>query len=71
MTEHQLKEFYRTGFMPSPEHFNLPKARRISVPCKSKLEIWLDFHNHEMELIRTLVPFVVLIVQTIILIKVM
>jgi len=38
---------------------------------KSRLEIWLDYHNHEMELVRTLVPIIVLIVQTLILIKVM
>ena len=35
----------------------------IVKPSKSKLEIWLDYHNHEMELIRTVVPFAVLVVQ--------
>ena len=41
------------------------------IPKKSGLEIWLDYHNHEMELIRTVVPFTVLILQVCILVKVL
>ena len=67
MTEHQLKEFSRTGTMPIVHvHRN-----DIVKPSKSKLEIWLDYHNHEMELIRTIVPFVVLTLQVCILVKVL
>ena len=67
MTEHQLKEFSRTGTMPVIHvHRN-----DIVKPSKSKLELWLDFHNHEMELIRTIVPFTVLILQVCILVKVL
>ena len=67
MTEHQLKEFSRTGTMPMVHvHRN-----DIVKPSKSKLEIWLDYHNHEMELIRTIVPFAVLILQVYILVKVL
>jgi len=36
---------------------------------RNKLELWLDRHNHTMELMRTIVAFVVLIMQVIILIK--
>ena len=43
----------------------------IVKPSKSKLEIWLDYHNHEMELIRTIVPFAVLTLQVCILVKVL
>ena len=67
MTEKQLKEFSRTGVMPLVHvHRN-----EIVKPSKSKLEIWLDYHNHEMELIRTVVPFTVLILQVCILVKVL
>ena len=67
MTEKQLKEFSRTGGMPLVHvHRN-----EIVKPSKSKLEIWLDYHNHEMELIRTVVPFAVLILQVYILVKVL
>ena len=34
---------------------------------KSKLELWLDYHNHEMELIRTIVPIILLGLQVVIL----
>jgi hypothetical protein len=37
---------------------------------RSKLEIKLDEINHTMELIRTIVPIIVLIVQVIILYKI-
>ena len=36
---------------------------------KSKLELALDKCNHTMELIRTIVPIIVLIIQVIILVK--
>jgi len=36
---------------------------------KSKLELTLDKCNHTMELIRTIVPIIVLIIQVIILVK--
>ena len=36
---------------------------------KSKLEVALDNCNHTMELVRTIVPVIVLIVQIIILVK--
>ncbi len=39
----------------------------IVKPSKSKLEIWLDYHNHEMELVRTVVPCVILVLQVLIL----
>ena len=34
---------------------------------QSKLELWLDYHNHEMELIRTIVPIILLGLQVVIL----
>ncbi len=37
---------------------------------RNKFELWLDRHNHTMELMRTVVAFVVLIMQIIILIKI-
>ena len=36
---------------------------------KSKLEVALDNCNHTMELVRTIVPIIILIVQVIILVK--
>ena len=36
---------------------------------KSKLEVALDNCNHTMELVRTIVPILVLIIQIIILVK--
>ena len=67
MTEHQLKQFREHGTMPVVHvHRN-----DIVKPSKSKLEIWLDYHNHEMELIRTVVPFAVLILQVWILAQVL
>jgi hypothetical protein len=36
---------------------------------KSKLELALDKCNHTMELIRTIVPILILIIQVIILVK--
>ena len=67
MTERQLKEFSRTGVMPVVHHHR----NEIVKPSKSKLEIWLDYHNHEMELIRTIVPFTVLILQAFILVNIL
>ena len=63
MTEKQLKEFSRTGVMPVVHHHR----NEIVKPSKSKLEIWLDYHNHEMELIRTVIPCVILVLQVLIL----
>ena len=37
---------------------------------KSKMELWLDDHNHEMELIRTMVALFILVLQIIILFKI-
>ena len=68
MTEHQMSEFSRTGFMPAVEQ---TEKHMRWIPKKSSLEIWLDYHNHEMELIRTVVPFTVLILQVCILVKVL
>jgi len=39
-------------------------------PRKSKMELWLDDHNHEMEFVRTLVALLVLALQIVILIKI-
>jgi hypothetical protein len=36
---------------------------------KSKLEVALDNCNHTMELVRTIVPILILIIQVIILVK--
>ena len=67
MTEHQLNEFSRTGVMPIVHvHRN-----EIVKSSKSKLEIWLDYHNHEMELVRTIVPFTVLMLQVFILVNIL
>ena len=49
----------------------MPAVGHPKLPRKSRLEIWLDYHNHEMELIRTVVPFTVLILQVCILVKVL
>tara|TARA_B100001113_G_scaffold338051_1_gene319848 strand:+ start:1134 stop:1262 length:129 start_codon:yes stop_codon:yes gene_type:complete len=37
---------------------------------RNKLERKLDEYNHTMELVRTIVPFVVLVLQVIILVKI-
>ena len=36
---------------------------------RSKIELWLDKHNHTMELMRTVVAVVILILQIFILFK--
>ena len=36
---------------------------------RNQLERFLDRHNHTMELIRTIVPIVILLVQIVILVK--
>jgi len=41
-----------------------------STSKRNKLERKLDEYNHTMELVRTIVPIVVVILQTIILIKI-
>ena len=45
------------------------KKRKVRKGNRSKLERKLDEVNHTMELIRTIIPVVILIVQIIILIK--
>lgn len=45
-------------------------SNEIKHPRKSKMELWLDDHNHEMELVRTLVALMVLALQIVILIKI-
>ena len=42
-----------------------------STSKRNKLERKLDEYNHTMELVRTIVPIVVVILQTIILIKIL
>ncbi|HJL74131.1 MAG TPA: hypothetical protein QGF08_05210 [Candidatus Marinimicrobia bacterium] len=39
-------------------------------PRKSKVELWLDDHNHEMEFVRTLVALMILALQIVILLKI-
>ena len=68
MTENQLKQFKEHGITGPVVHVH---RNEIVKPSKSKLEIWLDYHNHEMELIRTIVPFTVLILQVWILAQVL
>ena len=46
------------------------KTRKLKKTNRSKLERKLDEVNHTMELIRTVIPVVILIVQIIILIKI-
>ena len=46
------------------------KKRKVRKGNRSKLERKLDEVNHIMELIRTVIPIVVVILQTIILIKI-
>jgi heme/copper-type cytochrome/quinol oxidase subunit 2 len=45
------------------------KKRKVRKVNRSKLERKLDEVNHTMELIRTVIPLIILIVQIIILIK--
>ena len=45
------------------------KKRKFGKGNRSKLERKLDEVNHTMELIRTIIPVIILIVQIIILIK--
>jgi len=45
------------------------KKRKVRKGTRSKLERKLDEVNHTMELIRTVIPVIILIVQIIILIK--
>ena len=46
------------------------KKRKVRKGNRSKLERKLDEVNHTMELIRTIIPVIILIVQIIILIKI-
>ena len=66
MTENQLKQLKEHGITGPVVHVH---RNDIVKPSKSKLEIWLDYHNHEMELVRTVVPFTVLILQAFILVN--
>ena len=45
------------------------KKRKVRKGNRSKLESKMDEVNHTMELIRTVIPLIILIVQIIILIK--
>jgi heme/copper-type cytochrome/quinol oxidase subunit 2 len=45
------------------------KKRKVRKGNRSKLERKLDEVNHTMELIRTVIPIIILVVQIIILIK--
>ena len=38
---------------------------------RNKLDRFLDRHNHTMELIRTILPVILLVMQTIILLKIL
>ena len=38
---------------------------------RNQLERFLDSHNHTMELIRTILPIILLVMQTIILLKIL
>ncbi len=55
----------------APHNVKLATANRYGkvVKQKNRLELWLDYHNHTMELVRTIIPFVLLIMQTIILVR--
>lgn len=47
------------------------EMRRLAKQNKlrSDFEVWLDFHNHKMELLRTLFSFVSFIFSTLVLLK--
>ena len=45
------------------------RVRKYKILEENKLERFLDKYNHTMELIRTILPIVLLIMQTIIIIK--
>ena len=49
---------------------NFPITSDLSGIQKTKLELALDKCNHTMELVRTIVPILVLIIQVIILFKI-
>jgi len=46
----------------------MPESR-LKIYKRNKLERKLDEYNHTMELIRTIVPLIVLVLQVVILIK--
>ena len=46
------------------------KKKKLKKGNRSKLERKLDEVNHTMELIRTIIPIIILIVQIVILIKI-
>jgi len=66
MTKSQLEQLKEHGITGPIVHVH---RNDIVKPSKSKLEIWLDYHNHEMELVRTLLPFAVLILQAFIIVN--
>lgn len=37
---------------------------------RDEIELWIDFHNHKMELIRTLTSMISLIVSSVVLLRV-
>jgi hypothetical protein len=37
---------------------------------RSELEVWLDFHNHKMELVRTVLSLLGFVASTIVLLKI-
>ena len=46
------------------------RVRKYKILEENKLERFLDRHNHTMELIRTILPIILLIMQIIILLKI-
>jgi|TARA_B110000263_G_C15294846_1_gene505102 hypothetical protein len=52
------------------DELQFKKEHNIKIHKRHKLERFLDRHNHTMELIRTILPIILLVMQTIILIKV-
>jgi len=55
-------------------HRKLSKKERKELEKKNKLrsdlEVFLDFHNHKMELIRTVIQFIGTVLSTLIALKV-
>ena len=49
----------------------VPAKKKVVKPRRNWLERKLDEYNHTMELIRTILPLAVLIIQIIILIKIL
>tara|TARA_Y100000592_G_C5460526_1_gene313752 strand:+ start:224 stop:415 length:192 start_codon:yes stop_codon:yes gene_type:complete len=49
----------------------VPVKKKVTKPRRNWLERKLDEYNHTMELIRTILPLAVLIIQVIILMKIL